>query len=211
MSFSRIVFLFCLPLRLTVYSFPFPIPPSLYLCLTPQLRCQTKDAKRAPSLWRVFVRTYWRQMAAGGAFKVLGDAVNCVAPLAIALIVTYVTDVQAGTLVRSGVVVDKVSDRWTDAKAGRIFLLSALMYILNHINPVPTVKPNLSHSVPPISLLLIPFAPSSCNRPPFPFLSNFSILLTPKRAVTLVFSVQGSLYRAGYFPAMKGTEMKIPS
>ncbi|XP_042877609.1 ATP-binding cassette sub-family C member 9-like isoform X1 [Penaeus japonicus] len=73
-----------------------------------QLRCQTKDAKRTPSLWRVFVRTYWRQMAAGGAFKVLGDAVNCVAPLAIALIVTYVTDVQAGTVVRSGAVVGKL-------------------------------------------------------------------------------------------------------
>ncbi|XP_063611389.1 ATP-binding cassette sub-family C member 9-like [Penaeus indicus] len=73
-----------------------------------ELRCKTKDAKRAPSLWRVFVRTYWRQMAAGGAFKVLGDAVNCVAPLAIGLIVTYVTDVQAGTLARSGVVVDKL-------------------------------------------------------------------------------------------------------
>lgn len=57
-------------------------------------------------------------MAAGGAFKVLGDAVNCVAPLAIALIVTYVTDVQAGTVVRSGAVVGKVSQRRTGPEWG---------------------------------------------------------------------------------------------
>ncbi|KAG0730314.1 ATP-binding cassette sub-family C member Sur [Chionoecetes opilio] len=31
---------------------------------------------RWPSLWRVFVLTYWREMALGGFFKLLGDSVN---------------------------------------------------------------------------------------------------------------------------------------
>ncbi|XP_071518290.1 LOW QUALITY PROTEIN: ATP-binding cassette sub-family C member 9 [Panulirus ornatus] len=66
---------------------------------------QAVPQERSPSLWRVFVRTYWREMVAGGSLKLLGDAVNVVGPLAIALIVSYVTQVQEGTLQRHGVVV----------------------------------------------------------------------------------------------------------
>lgn len=48
-------------------------------------------------------------MALGGLFKLLGDAVNVVGPLAISLIVTYVTQVQEGTWVNEGVMVEKVN------------------------------------------------------------------------------------------------------
>ncbi|XP_050714538.1 ATP-binding cassette sub-family C member 8-like isoform X2 [Eriocheir sinensis] len=65
-------------------------------------------AGRSPSLWRVFALTYWREMTLGGLFKLLGDAVNVVGPLAISLIVTYVTQVQEGKWVNEGVVVDKI-------------------------------------------------------------------------------------------------------
>ncbi|XP_063873338.1 ATP-binding cassette sub-family C member 9-like isoform X2 [Scylla paramamosain] len=63
---------------------------------------------KSPSLWRVFFLTYWREMALGGLFKLLGDCVNVVGPLAISLIVTYVTQMQEGTLVNEGLVVDKL-------------------------------------------------------------------------------------------------------
>ncbi|KAG7177782.1 ATP-binding cassette sub-family C member 9-like, partial [Homarus americanus] len=63
---------------------------------------------RSPSLWKVFASIYWREMLAGGVFKLLGDGVNVVGPLAIGLIVTYVTQVQDGTLVHHGVVVSEV-------------------------------------------------------------------------------------------------------
>ncbi|XP_042213487.1 ATP-binding cassette sub-family C member 9-like isoform X2 [Homarus americanus] len=63
---------------------------------------------RSPSLWKVFASIYWREMLAGGVFKLLGDGVNVVGPLAIGLIVTYVTQVQDGTLVHHGVVVSEL-------------------------------------------------------------------------------------------------------
>ncbi|CAL4064790.1 unnamed protein product, partial [Meganyctiphanes norvegica] len=62
-----------------------------------------EDEDTSPSLWRVFCLTYWHQMMLGGLFKLLGDCVNFVGPMAIALIVNYVTDVQTGNLKMNGV------------------------------------------------------------------------------------------------------------
>ncbi|KAK4297665.1 hypothetical protein Pmani_029928 [Petrolisthes manimaculis] len=66
-----------------------------------------KKTKDVVGLWGVFWSTYWRDVCAGGVFKLLGDSVNVVAPLAIALVVSYVCAYQEGNVEREGEVVDQ--------------------------------------------------------------------------------------------------------
>nr|XP_045592637.1 ATP-binding cassette sub-family C member Sur-like [Procambarus clarkii] len=104
--------------------------------LQTQMSCSNPDEVgwdvRSPPLWRVLTHTYWRQMAAGGAFKLLGDAVNVVGPLAIALIVSYVSQVQDGTLQRHGVLVRQLYYvGWSEAvRNGWVVATAALVAAL---------------------------------------------------------------------------------
>nr|XP_053630896.1 ATP-binding cassette sub-family C member Sur-like [Cherax quadricarinatus] len=126
--FQRVYFLHCSP----TYSFsthPLPFLPSKACC---SKSYQVGWEVRSPSLWKVFAKTYWRQMAAGGVLKLLGDAVNVVGPLAIALIVSYVSEVQDGSLKQQGVIVRQLYYvGWREAvKNGWVVAVVALVAAL---------------------------------------------------------------------------------
>ncbi|XP_059617752.1 ATP-binding cassette sub-family C member Sur [Phlebotomus argentipes] len=56
------------------------------------LNCRSSASR---SLWRAYMRTYWRETALGGALRLLSDAMTLVGPLGISLVVEYVAHDQS--------------------------------------------------------------------------------------------------------------------